>query len=477
MVTMMVEIAHLLEQTKALKLAPEATRSSASFAASLEERSGAVSALEKRATVALRPTEGVAAASASEKVAAVISTPAIHRDSTVDSMPDGEVEKWAVALPSIDPAHPQESNAGVAKGATFTVERLRRPKEQVEVKTGTVPKHKTKAAIAELVNTAALDEGVVGAPVGAGATSSSALEVLASKEAALDALSGLDKSVKSNGRTQPKAEGLVGDRVYGASRKAVDPGVVSTAKVSAEPVVADAARMPSHGRVAVADASEKLAVAASPVAVVQAGGVVDVAVVAHASAGGLQHQAMLHGPTRETAIPAALGDLPQAQAPSLRGGFEAGDALGHSMLATTTKTLEVGVVNGPNGWLKIRAEMDEGVVTASLSARSIAGQEMLHRELPSLTTYLQEERVSVHAVVVERAAASSVMTSEPRAGTAGGEGDAYAPGSGREQGREYVSDPAWGSAEEDVPHMELKSGLPGLSGLQHDTGGWLNVRV
>ncbi len=71
------------------------------------------------------------------------------------------------------------------------------------------------------------------------------------------------------------------------------------------------------------------------------------------------------------------------------------------MLTATPTSLEVGIQNGTHGWLKVRAEMaDGGVVNASVSAASSVGQEMLHRELPALTAYLQDEKVAVNAVVV-----------------------------------------------------------------------------
>ena len=62
-------------------------------------------------------------------------------------------------------------------------------------------------------------------------------------------------------------------------------------------------------------------------------------------------------------------------------------------LSASPTALEVGIPDGTHGWLKVRAEMaDGGVVNASVSAASPASQEMLHRELPSLTAYLQSER-------------------------------------------------------------------------------------
>ena len=73
------------------------------------------------------------------------------------------------------------------------------------------------------------------------------------------------------------------------------------------------------------------------------------------------------------------------------------------LLGATPTSLEVGIANGTHGWLKIRAEMEGGMVTASLSPGSMAGQEMLHRELPSLAAYLQEEKLGVNTLVLKPA--------------------------------------------------------------------------
>jgi hypothetical protein len=94
------------------------------------------------------------------------------------------------------------------------------------------------------------------------------------------------------------------------------------------------------------------------------------------------------------------------------------------MLAATPTSLEVGIQNGTHGWLKVRAEMtDGGVVNASVSAASSAGQEMLHRELPALTAYLQEEKVAVNAVIVHApsAAGTDARSSSGAEGAAGGQ--------------------------------------------------------
>jgi hypothetical protein len=92
------------------------------------------------------------------------------------------------------------------------------------------------------------------------------------------------------------------------------------------------------------------------------------------------------------------------------------------MLTATPTSLEVGIQNGTHGWLKVRAEMADGVVNASVSAASSVGQQMLHRELPALTAYLQEEKVGVNAVVVHTptTAATDARNSSAMDGGGGG---------------------------------------------------------
>jgi hypothetical protein len=104
------------------------------------------------------------------------------------------------------------------------------------------------------------------------------------------------------------------------------------------------------------------------------------------------------------------------------------------MLQATPNSIEVGVASGTHGWLKIRAEMSGGgVVNASLSTASTSGQEMLHRELPSLTAYLQSERVAVHSVVVQPVAASAAMPRE-FGGRMNGQGGGQSPQNGAQGG-------------------------------------------
>jgi hypothetical protein len=136
--------------------------------------------------------------------------------------------------------------------------------------------------------------------------------------------------------------------------------------------------------------------------------------------------------------------------------------------------LEVGIASGTQGWVKVRAELgSDGVVNASLSTASQAGQEMLHRELPSLTAYLQQERVTVNAVVVHATAA------DPRAasGMNGGAG-----GQMQQQGRANGGER--GGSERMAAGQAVDGGLDvavageSLLTLHYaGVGGWLSVRA
>lgn len=154
----------------------------------------------------------------------------------------------------------------------------------------------------------------------------------------------------------------------------------------------------------------------------------------------------------------------------------------HKTLTAIPASLEVGVADGTHGWLKVRAEMtDGGVVNASLSSASSSGQEMLHRELPSLTAYLQSERVAVNTVVVQPTVATG---SDPRGPSGGMNGDGRGQAQqGGGQGGESRQDAA--SA---VLHQMESNGLYNhFSGVGGDEllpllsyaggGGWLNVRA
>ncbi len=153
---------------------------------------------------------------------------------------------------------------------------------------------------------------------------------------------------------------------------------------------------------------------------------------------------------------------------------------GPGLLTATPTSLEVGIANGTHGWLKIRAEMEDGVVTASLSPGSMAAQEMLHRELPSLVAYLQEEKLGVNTLVVK----PSQMTD-----ATGTNADGNLQGQG--QSSQQRPDSTWngvGSGDESSwdrakqgQEFEVWNSFGGGSGflpsMGGDLGSWLNVRV
>jgi hypothetical protein len=149
-------------------------------------------------------------------------------------------------------------------------------------------------------------------------------------------------------------------------------------------------------------------------------------------------------------------------------------------MTATPAALEVGVQSGTHGWLKVRAEMgDSGVVNASVSAASATGQEMLHRELPALSAYLQQEKVAVNSIVVHPAMAAGA---EPR-GSAGmaGTGDQTAQG-GHDGAREQqhlrkamLNFPDDATRYESVHGANEDGSLPLVT--YAGGGSWLSVRA
>jgi len=183
-------------------------------------------------------------------------------------------------------------------------------------------------------------------------------------------------------------------------------------------------------------------------------------------------------------LPAGEGGAHTTGSPNFLNEPDSSGGVARSMepmprtLSATPSALEVGIPDGTHGWLKVRAEMaDGGVVNASVSAASAASQEMLHRELPSLTAYLQSEKVAVNAVVVHSAAG---VGAEPRGYLAGSEsgGAGQTPQQSNEGGQQRNSADA---AAEDVVEYE------GLQGVVEDGtlplasfssgGSWLSVRA
>lgn len=87
------------------------------------------------------------------------------------------------------------------------------------------------------------------------------------------------------------------------------------------------------------------------------------------------------------------------------------------ILTATNTRLEVGIESGAHGWLTVRAEMaDGGAVHATMSAASSAGQQMLERELPQITSFLQQEHIAVSSVAVHSASSGLHQGAEMQAG-------------------------------------------------------------
>ena len=171
------------------------------------------------------------------------------------------------------------------------------------------------------------------------------------------------------------------------------------------------------------------------------------------------------------------------------GGAEAAHPIEATprLLAATPTSLEVGIPNGTHGWLRVRAEIGEGGgVNASVSAASPAGQELLHRELPALTAYLQQEKVAVSAIVVHTPAAADVRGTSGYSGSSaysgtgntgaetsqrsseGGEQGRYADGKAPANGTDAIVSPVLQGVGED-------GSLP--LGPYAVGGGWLSVRA
>jgi len=153
----------------------------------------------------------------------------------------------------------------------------------------------------------------------------------------------------------------------------------------------------------------------------------------------------------------------------------------HKTLQATPATLEVGVVDGSRGWLKIRAEMaDGGGVNASLSTASSSGQDILHKELPSLTAYLQSEHIAVNRVIIQPTPAT---ISDPRAFAGGmnNDGREQSRQSGNQGGenRQNASSTALGRLEQPrISGISESKGDELFSSFPYSSGGnWLSVRA
>lgn len=151
----------------------------------------------------------------------------------------------------------------------------------------------------------------------------------------------------------------------------------------------------------------------------------------------------------------------------------------HTLMATPT-ALEVGVINGSHGWLKVRAEMTSGgVVNASLSTASSSGQDMLHRELPSLTEYLHNERLAVNTLVVHSTAAATEFRGLTD-GMNGGGGQAAQHGSHGQENRQNVAREEVNRVTPELSYSRLNEigGDELLPQISYAGGGsWLSIRA
>ncbi len=176
---------------------------------------------------------------------------------------------------------------------------------------------------------------------------------------------------------------------------------------------------------------------------------------------------------------------------SVQGGLEEnigpgavldGSTMSHRTLLATPTALEVGVSNSTEGWLKIRVEMaDGGTVNASLSSTTSAGQEMLHRDLPTLTAYLQQERIEVAAVVVH---ANADVRAEPLSGGGVDQRGQDSPQQNHPQQDSRNSSGGgftYSGEQESARPIASLSGLGGVELLSSETyaggGSWLSVRA
>jgi hypothetical protein len=122
---------------------------------------------------------------------------------------------------------------------------------------------------------------------------------------------------------------------------------------------------------------------------------------------------------------------------------------------------------------------DGGVVNASVSATSSSGQEMLHRELPAITAYLQDEKVGVNAVTVH---APSFVGTDGRSssGTGSAAGQTPQRSNEGEQQHQSLRKATLSGSDETMTYR----GLPGVDadgslpiGAYANGGSWLSVRA
>jgi hypothetical protein len=152
----------------------------------------------------------------------------------------------------------------------------------------------------------------------------------------------------------------------------------------------------------------------------------------------------------------------------------------HRILVATPSTLEIGLPNASNGWLKVRAEVaNDGLVNASISAASSKEAETLHHELPALATFLQQEKISVAALNVHGPSISGEGSgaSANREAFGNNSPSSSSENQRQESGRETM--PLGNSAGKTKYRNSLVSDEVGLPSMVTNSGSgeWLNVRA
>ena len=142
------------------------------------------------------------------------------------------------------------------------------------------------------------------------------------------------------------------------------------------------------------------------------------------------------------------------------------------VISVSPSRLEVGVTNGSHGWLKVRAELNDGVVTAHLSSATPVGEAMLHREVGALQTFLREEQIPLRSISVTPGREGLIQSSTDSGGSgreAEGEARKYAGSVERMGGHGDPPDDSW--------VWDQDGGSFTLSGLNPGAGNWLSVRA
>lgn len=156
----------------------------------------------------------------------------------------------------------------------------------------------------------------------------------------------------------------------------------------------------------------------------------------------------------------------------------------HRTLVATPTTLEVGVPNGTQGWLKIRAEVGgQGEVTASLAAGSSSGQQALHSQLPALNAYLHNEQMAVTTTVAEKSFAFGASSQGATLADASG-GSSLLNGQEQRDGRsrELPQQPADARDSDAAMSYDIRGAINAAAAAQplaglSESGRWLNVRA